>query len=301
MIKKKVKLFISILLFLIYLFPCIINSSGLQTDFAEVLIENLQIGRTYSLKEIANYPLILKNTSNKKIRIKIEPVIPKTRIKKGFEPIPSLSWISLPHTNFILSKGQSDGSDIILAIPDDTGYLGKKYQLDILSVGKQIGLRSVLEFELALKSRLLFTIANTQRKEKSHNKFNLNFNIDPLNIYVTNLAIGKEINLTDQNEIFEIKNNSENPCHYEISAIIPKTIDKKTHGYELCSETQLLKFNKDIVLLDPGESEKIQMSLHIPDEQKYKDKKLFFVIAVKVKEKNTSGTRYARLYIQIQK
>lgn len=128
-------------------------AGGLSTTFGEVLVEDLPIGSAYSLEKEAKIPLIITNTSQKKINLKIEILSPQAdELKKGFAAIPEISWIELTKKEFVIEPGEAAKTDVIVSIPNDEQYLSKKYQVFIWShtVGKAIG--------VGLKSKLLFTI-----------------------------------------------------------------------------------------------------------------------------------------------
>jgi len=129
-------------------------AKGLSTGFSEVAMEDLEPGRTYSTKETANLPLVVVNTGEDPVDLKIELLMPDaSELKEGYEPIPDLGWISLEQTEFtgIAPKGAAT-TDVLINIPDDDIYRGKKYQVFIWShtIGTKIG--------VGLKSKLLFTI-----------------------------------------------------------------------------------------------------------------------------------------------
>jgi hypothetical protein len=130
-------------------------AGGLSTTFGEVKLENLKIGEEYSMEEAAEFPLVVQNTSDEQLAIKVEILYPKKEeLKEGFEPIPDISWISLEKEQFSLKPQEGAKTDVIIKIPNDKKYLGKKYQVYLWShtVGRSLG--------VGLKSRLLFTITS---------------------------------------------------------------------------------------------------------------------------------------------
>lgn len=146
-------------LLIIFLFAQTAFAGGLSTGFGEVLVENLPLGKAYSMGKEAKLPLIITNTSNNKVSLKIEVLLPQeSELKRGFEPIPDINWIELSQKEFVIGPAQSAKTDVIISIPGDEQYLGKKYQVWIWShtVGRAIG--------VGLKSKLLFTIK--QEKEE---------------------------------------------------------------------------------------------------------------------------------------
>lgn len=128
-------------------------AGGLNTTFGEVSVENLPLGKTYSLEKQAKTPLIINNTSKQKVKLKIEVLLPqKSELKEGFMPVPDINWIELKEKQFVVEPNQSAKTDVFISVPDDKQYLGKKYQVFIWShtVGRAIG--------VGLKSKLLLTV-----------------------------------------------------------------------------------------------------------------------------------------------
>lgn len=141
-------------------------AGGLTTGFGEVLVENLSLGKAYSMKKEAKFPLIITNTSNQKVDLKIELLLPQEgELKPGFKAIPDFNWIRLEQKEFVIEPNYSAKTDVFINIPNEQQYLGKKYQVFIWShtVGKAIG--------VGLKSKLLFTICenNINAKKSGHN------------------------------------------------------------------------------------------------------------------------------------
>ena len=130
------------------------DASGLTTAFSEVTLENLEIGKSYSTKEVANLALEVVNTGKEEVDLKMELLMPQEQeLKQGYEPIPSLSWIKLEKTEFTkIMPNHTAVTDVLISIPDQKEYKGKKYQAYIWShtVGETVG--------VGLKSRLLIVI-----------------------------------------------------------------------------------------------------------------------------------------------
>ncbi len=130
------------------------EASGLRTTFSEVALQNLEIGRTYNTKEAAGLPLVIENTGDGSVDLAIEVIAPGAEeLKGGYEPIPDISWIILEKKSFSgVEPGGKAETDVMITIPDNTSYHGKKYQVYIWthSVGLSVG--------VGLKSKLLLSI-----------------------------------------------------------------------------------------------------------------------------------------------
>jgi len=129
-------------------------AAGLSTTFGRVKVANIAIGQTYSMEQDAGSPLIVENTSDIELELVVEVLVPKERdLIEGYEPIPSTDWIEISQNAFtVLAKGNAK-TDVVITIPDDPIYSGRKYQAYIWSrtTGGSVG--------VGLKSKLLLTIA----------------------------------------------------------------------------------------------------------------------------------------------
>lgn len=132
-------------------------AAGLSTTFSEITIDNLNIGRTYSIKEAIDLPLEILNTSNEPVDLELKLLLPEPQeLKIGYESIPSLAWVELERTEFIALRPNGIATtDVVISIPDDEEYLGKQYQVFIwaYTVGERI--------DVGLKSNLLLKISQT--------------------------------------------------------------------------------------------------------------------------------------------
>jgi len=129
-------------------------AGGLSTSFGEVKVANLKIGQEHSMEETADFPLVVCNTSDEVIELKMEALYPKdAELKDGYQPIPDINWIVLEQDYFVLDPGDEAKTDVIIKIPDDNVLSGRKYQVYLWShtIGRSLG--------VGLKSRLLFTVA----------------------------------------------------------------------------------------------------------------------------------------------
>ena len=131
-----------------------LHAAGLSTGFSEVTLEDLEIGKAYSTKEVALLPLVVVNTGEESVDLKVEVLQSQVpELKEGYMPLPALSWIKLEKADFLnIKPNETAITDIIVSIPNDEKYLGKQYQVFIWShtTGTKIG--------VGLKSKLLLKI-----------------------------------------------------------------------------------------------------------------------------------------------
>lgn len=125
-----------ILLVTLFIACDIAIAGGLSSHFIKVKMEGLKPGKTYSVKEETGKILDVNNTTEDlTVAVGIEPEIPVDyNLVPGYEPIPDLSWVAIEKNYFAeLKPGKYVETDILISIPKDKEYKGKKYQVYIYS------------------------------------------------------------------------------------------------------------------------------------------------------------------------
>lgn len=148
---KRRILFITICI--LFLSGQLVYAMGLSTTFGQVRVDNVKIGQTYSMEKDAETPLIIKNTSDIELALKIDVLKPKeNELIEECEAIPDTSWITLEQNSFVLPPKNEISTDVIISIPDEERYKGKRYQVYIWS-------HTTGSIAVGLKSKLLISIA----------------------------------------------------------------------------------------------------------------------------------------------
>lgn len=261
---------------------------GITTTFSEVVLENVQLGRSYNFRILRNLPLVLTNNRLEAEDAQIRVEKPADTLKPGYEPIPDVSWIQIIPNEFRLAPKESAQSDIILTIPDDEQYIGKHYQADIISEGMPIGGTGQMTIALSIRNRIRFSVktkgpAELLAEKKLKKMKTLDFELDPTNIQVKNtIELGKKINLKQD---YGIKLNLINKATEAIK------INMKAISYEPrfgargdleIGDPKFLNFKPQKFNLKGESIVKVDIYINIPKEDKYKNKKLVFFIMAEV-------------------
>lgn len=283
------------------------NALGIRTKFGLVVVENLQPGQTYNLRELTGLPLSVVNAADKQVTIKMDlqkpdPEQEKGMGAKGFESIPDLSWIKLSRDFFVVDPGQSAIADVLITIPDDDKYLGKRYQVNIWShtIGKQF-------LNVGLMSRLRITIAKRRMTEEEKRAEahrgeiikNIDFQLLPHTIFIDGVELAKKIDIEKKyKQSLKIVNPNNEEFSYRIMAVtawgagigvIP--------GYDEAPDLSFLTFSEKEFSVSPISIREVKMFLQIPDEEKYKRKKYQFIICVEVLNQPIVYEIYSRLFV----
>jgi len=277
--KKSILIFF---LVLILSLPGHVKAGGLSTSFGDIFIENLQIGETYSTKELINLPLRVKNDSPYEIDIKVEVMIPgKTDLKEGFEPIPSPFWIRFERSTFTVTPGGIAETDVFINIPKDKKLKGKQFQVYLHSytVPKP---EKPLEISVGLASRLLFTIAEKEGVRRKGDEVGV-FQVLPDNLFLIDVPLGKKVNVWEQfGKSLKVYNPNKVECRYRIESITLKEGDSPVRrGFEETPDTKYLTFDSMTIKVPPRSSGRVLLYLTIPDRPENREKNLMFLIRVK--------------------
>jgi hypothetical protein len=283
----------------------VVEAGGLSTQLGEVVIENLQIGQTYNLKQLANLRLIVTNTSDYGVDLKMDVLSPDSAdLRAGAKAIPDTSWVRLSQNSFELDPAEKAVSDIILSIPDAELYLGKKYQVTIWShtLG---GEGSGMFLAYGLKTRLIFTtdtVRATQEEVITASDASVNFTLKPEEVFVDNVEPGKIYDV-DKNTglVLKITNPGDREQTFELQSLtVGNSEATLTQEYEDAPDASYLKFSENRFVIPPKGTKTVKVYLEFPPEKEYSGKKYMFVIhALSVDQKVTTGV-YSRLYASIK-
>lgn len=160
LVKTRVKVCVLIFFIVSVFFIGRTEAGGISTPFGKVVIENLEIGKTYSTSKLSNLFLTVKNNSEATIGLEmrvLEP-LPEKKLPEGCEPIPDTSWIGLEKYSFQIEPGDEAGTDVFITIPENEAYRGKRYVVYILSRTTEGMIR------LALESTLILGISGSEHQ-----------------------------------------------------------------------------------------------------------------------------------------
>ena len=108
-------------LILVLLIAPAANAGGLRTHLGEVVVENLQIGQTYNLKDLANLSLMVVNTSEYRVKLQMDVLSP--------DEVESLE------------AGMAQEVDVIIEPPSKT--IAGDYMITMIAISKDLPRREI--------------------------------------------------------------------------------------------------------------------------------------------------------------
>lgn len=284
-------------------------AGGLTTKLGEVWLDNVRAGTRFSLQESLNMPLRVTNTSSKPVELKMELWINKPGdrdLKEGYEPIPDPAWVKLERELIARVEPNADAvTDIVIDIPKDKKFLGKKYQFYVWTRTTG-GLSNV---NVGVMSRFLITVISADnlavlegRKKPDVIQANLDFSLMPYEIMVKGLAPGSEQDLERiSGTPLKVVNPNTRAMKFRVSSSTSK--DAKTFvkaGYEDIPDAGWVSF-KDPEFNVPEESiKRLKAAINVPDRPEYRGKRYQAILVLEALGQDVAAKVYARLYVTVK-
>jgi hypothetical protein len=250
---------------------------GLGTQFADAVLEGLEPGGTYNLRELRGIPYSVSNIGNAEVQVQIEVVPPKPKeIKDEYEPVPDPNWIRLQPERHRIPPGGMAFSDIIITLPDDPSLVGRHFQAFIKTSTLDTGLLAA-----GLKTQIRFSVGpgpESLAKEKQKKAMvTLNFDIWPSGLYVLNAPAGQKYDVKQaEKKSLSVTNRADKLLDIEMKAASWDTaMVGLPEGYEP-GNPEWIAFVPSRVKVKPQRVQEVKTVLNVPADQK--GKKLAFLV-----------------------
>ncbi|MBI4547848.1 MAG: hypothetical protein HY707_07710 [Ignavibacteriae bacterium] len=275
-------------------------AGGLRCSIGEVVISNLKIGQTYSLKSLANLPLSITNTDNKPVTVLVEPLIPSEgELRQGASPIPDLTWASARPDSFVLAPQQTKAVELILTIPDNEALFSRKFQVNFWShTLAQVG--NLLAY--GLNSRVIFTIDQVREEPGVVPTGDLSITFLPAEITLNKIKPGHEYRVEDLlHRPLVIQNTSNKKLSVELQMLSPQeSATTLPQGYADLLSSGVLKLSPTKFTLEPGEKKSISGTVLFPKGKPLNGKKFMCVISAEVVNLSVQTQIYSRIYAHVK-
>lgn len=278
-------------------------AAGLRTPFGEVVVKNIKIGQTYSLYKLLNLPLRVVNTGSEETDLAIETILlPAHDMRPNYEPLGSSDWVKVAQSSFTVGPNREAATDLIISIPNDPSLLGRRFEADIYS--HTVSRHGV--YAVALLSRLMIHVDSTPpTEEELKKKFvdetiaNLDFTVIPINHEVRDIPLGRPVDLRKQSKVsIKLINPNERTLNFRVRSIPSwESTIRPPEGFEDPADSKWLKPEKEIVKVDGNSIGETTLILNLPDEERNRNKGLFFIVSFEVLEQKISTRVYYRLLV----
>ncbi len=273
---------------------------GLGSKFGEVVVENVELGATYNLRELRQVPFIITNTGDATTEVVIEITIPKKDgLKEGYEAIPDPTWVKVIPDRMTIDPKKNGFCDIILSVPNDPKYAGRHYQANIWAHTGQ-----KYQLGVGVMGRLRFSTGPGPESLKAEKikkyMMTLDFQMTPEDIYVNDVPQGKKMDVKESTgKAIKVANFADNKLSLRL---MPKSWDERfklPEGYEPAPDPSWVTFAEEKVTVEGSAIGQGKLFITVPPDPAHKGKKYAFLVQAGVVD-GMDLEVYTRVFVSVK-
>lgn len=259
---------------------------GLGMKFGDVILENVQMGRTYDLRDVAHVPCGVENKGDADEDVALEFARPRASyVSKDYEVIPDPSWFKAVPAKMRIAAHSIGYFDVLLNVPEDPKLKGRNFQVTVKAAIVGTGLLNV-----AVENRVRFSIGpgpeSVQAEKKKKAMQQLDFDVTPSEVYVRELPVGHQYNVRKETKkSIRVANFSPDELAVVMSVEKWDPNYPLPEGYEPIPEPGWIRMERSTVTVAGDAIAQANLIVEIPDEAKWKGKRF----AAMVKTGLTTG------------
>jgi len=276
------------------------RAGGLRCSVGEVVINNLKIGRSYSLKALANLPLSVTNTSDRPVHILVDALVPdSSELRMEARPVPDARWASAAPDSFDLGPRETKAVEMLLSIPDDEALFGRKFQVTFWS---HTLARAGDFLSYGLNTRVIFSIDQVRDTSGVVPSGNLSLSLTPATMTLDGIVPDHEYRLEDLlHQPFVVRNTSSRPLSVELRTLNPlQSATELTPGYADLLDAATVSLSPTHLTLKPGEQATVTGTVLFSKAGSSAGKKYMCVVAAEVVDLPVKTQIYSRIYAHIE-
>ncbi|MBI4395645.1 MAG: hypothetical protein HY548_01025 [Elusimicrobia bacterium] len=260
--------------------PLAVHSGvGLVTRFADVVLENVNVGQVYNLRSERSVPYTLKNRGSAPTKVVIEVLIPSAKeLQPGYEAIPDPTWVKIIPNHLMLEANGAAFSEVVLEVPDDPRYTGRHFQAAFWAHSSDEGLIGV-----GVRSRFRFSTGpgpDTLKQEKQRKAMlTLDFDMLPQTIYLIDVEPGIRYDVKEEmGKSIKITNRAETALSFTLASAPWNERYSLPEGYEAAPDPAWLKVEPAEMDVEGLQIKVVKMFLEIPKANIHRGKKYAFMV-----------------------
>lgn len=243
---------------------------GLGTQFTDAVMEGLEPGGVYNIRELRGVPYTVRNTGNAPVDVAVEVIVPEAKdARDGYEPIPDPSWIRLTPERHRIPPGGMAFSDIIVAVPDDPSFKGRHFiaYVRAKTVGTGLlgaGVKSQIRFSIGMGPKAL----DEEKRRKA--MVTLNFELWPSSLYVMKARAGSAYKAAEEKKKLVMTNRSEEPVELVLAAAAWNEGQSALPEGYAAGNPSWVRFLPETVTVDGLSVLPVEVELNLPESAKGK-------------------------------
>lgn len=246
---------------------------GLAAKFGDVILEGVQPGRTYSLREAARVPFGVQNRGDAETTVVVEFDRPRTgNVSVDYEAIPDPTWLKAVPDRLTIPPGAVGFFDLLLTVPDDSALKGRHFQVMVKARGGE-GM-----FGVAVENRVRFSVGQgpgSLKEEKKRKAMQqLDFDISPKSLFLTEVPLGRSWDARKEaKKSVRIANFATDPLTVTLSVDAWDRRYPLPEGYEEIPDTSWVKVKMSTVTVESEEIATAGVVVEVPDKPEHRGKR----------------------------
>lgn len=283
--------------------------AGLATPTADIEANNLRIGQTYNLTQMANLPFKV-TAMHREHRVRLTLLVPTTgQCRPGFEPLPDITWVTISRNGFDLLSGETGEADITISIPNDEKYMGRNFEVKLLAVTtpKTVPMEeSGASIGVGVMASLRFKVAAKPLTEEEKEKFKkaeykaVNIELTPNDLFLEDsIEVGKKVDIEKKfGKTLKLVNTGEAPVKVRVRSVsLAESGIQPPAGWEAGPDASYIVIPREKVKIRPLEVKKLPFFVYIPNEERFRGKKYFFIVEVSVEDELVKTSYRSKIYV----
>jgi hypothetical protein len=278
-------------------------AGGLSCSLGEVVVEHLQIGNSYDLTQLANTRLIVTNTDDHTVQLRIDILVPDTaELKLNAEAIPDPSWVKLSESDFSMPAAQWVESHIQISIPNDDRFLNRRYQVMIWSHTVPTA-ETGMFLACGLKTRIIFTTDSVRQPLPADlgTSSASSLQLDPAEIHWTSAKanpVGHDAAV--EHRTITVTNTGERAQTVQLECrAVHESFSSLTLGFEDCPDPSIVSFSEKELELPAHGTKDVDLRLALPAAGLERGKSYMMIIDARGGGGAVESQVYARLYLTL--
>ncbi|MBL8022879.1 MAG: hypothetical protein JNK54_01160 [Elusimicrobia bacterium] len=272
---------------------------GLAVRFPEIEMENVKPGSVINLRQVRGVPYVVINGSDHTVDVQVLTEIPvpgPAEAKKDYEPIPNPDWLRVVPNRFKLGPGDLGSAEVILAVPNDPGLVGRHFQVNIHASADGQGM-----FSPAVNNYIRFTVGGlgpqSAKKEKKRVVLGaLDLDITPPVIRLDQVPLGKTIALKDLKGVqLKLTNRGNEQVKLKLKSVKLEN-NQREAGWDT-PDPSWLKFKPSVMKIKPDQVKATDVTITLPDIPENRGKKFLFLIQAEMAGMDFPLDVYSRVFV----
>ena len=246
---------------------------GLSVNPGEIIVDNLKIGESYDIAKLA-HPLLINYYGGAQMDMVME-IYPPKEPRPGYEVIPDTSWVLVDKELYTALPGEAVNVAVVLKIPNDEKYFGKKFDVRMRFLLKARGEGPGVSFGVspAVETRILFSIYKEKGSQEEQDRLeeviakSRNISFTPTELILKDVPVGRKVDVKKElKKSMKLTNLNEDPIEMDIKCISAAGMSGGFPDFTPV-DPSVITVEKNKIKVKSNQVEDVKIYLNFPDKK----------------------------------